>query len=755
MPERTAGILGGVLVGVTLVVLWLLTGVQADEIASFAAYEIFIVGLPGVLLYRAMSRRPGGALRHVAIGWPVGYAIEVGAFVLTAALDVRELFPFVPLAIAGAAALGSSLARRRVAANAAEPDEGSPALPPAAVIVTAAIAALAVAYLALGYFTQTPLPGDTASVSYPQDNVFDIGVIAEAKTRWPLQHPSVAGVPLRYHIYGFVDIAGVSQVTGIEPATLLFRLVPAVLIVLITIQVVALGRELGRSPWLGPLAAALVLLVGELDLDPERAFPFAGGFFSDLSGSPTFLFGIPLFLAAITIILAALTGRQRLGVRGSLLLMVLLLGAGGAKASILPVCLGALGLWTAWAWIAERAFPRRALAPLALTGAAWALTYLLVYSRGGGAGFSFGLAGFTEFTVIQELAGTMGHSLHHYVIKGAAALVGIIAILLPTLGIIWLIAERRARLAVGETWLLALFVTSLAAFLLLAHPGLGQAYFLYYGYIAGCVLSAQGILLFWQRAGAKDRRGSVLAGLIAGGLAIGLVASFGLHVPGRSSAGLGRLALWYGIVALAVAALAYWGGRRFSGARYTGLGVALVLLISLGALDTPLDEGPPVLRRLADDRPLYVSDGPETRGLTRDLYSGLRWVRDHSGDDEVFAVNNHSLDSAGLNSRYFYYTAFAERRSFLESWLYTPQSFELGFKRVELGERTPFARRLRLSDAAFDRAPPRVLEKLRTKYGVSLLLVDKVHGTATPALAKRARLVFQNDALDVYRLQPA
>ena len=38
-------------------------GVTPWELCRYAAYEVFLVGLPGVLVYRALARDPGTILR--------------------------------------------------------------------------------------------------------------------------------------------------------------------------------------------------------------------------------------------------------------------------------------------------------------------------------------------------------------------------------------------------------------------------------------------------------------------------------------------------------------------------------------------------------------------------------------------------------------------------------------------------------------------------------------------------------------------
>src|ERR1700675_255872 len=64
---------------------WLLSGVPPGDVLRWGAFEALYVVAPGCVLYLLLSRRPGGWLWVLAIGWPLGYALGGGAVALTAA----------------------------------------------------------------------------------------------------------------------------------------------------------------------------------------------------------------------------------------------------------------------------------------------------------------------------------------------------------------------------------------------------------------------------------------------------------------------------------------------------------------------------------------------------------------------------------------------------------------------------------------------------------------------------------------------
>ena len=214
--------------------------------------------------------------------------------------------------------------------------------------------------------------------------------------------------------------------------------------------------------------------------------------------------------------------------------------------------------------------------------------------------------------------------------------------------------------------------------------------------------------------------------VIAGAIGLGAVAALLLYVPGRRDRRLGAArGRPTALVALGIAAVVRPGLARGRGGRRPRRrrGLALLAAISLGLLNTPLDDGRPG-RREAErgEDPTRSTRPPQHPGLTRELYEGLRWVREHSGEDDRIAVNNDT-------PLYFYYSAFSERRAFLEAWLYSIDAQRIGYRRVARGEEIPFPELRELNAAVFDAARPDAVREMRDEYGVDFLLVDKAHGT--------------------------
>ena len=68
-------------------------------------------------------------------------------------------------------------------------------------------------------------------------------------------------------------------------------------------------------------------------------------------------------------------------------------------------------------------------------------------------------------------------------------------------------------------------------------------------------------------------------------------------------------------------------------------------------------------------------------------------MRDNTDVNSVLVVNNHSIFPDASDSKYFYYSAFAQRRIVLESWDYTRQAAANEVASLDAAH-TPFPRRL-------------------------------------------------------------
>lgn len=708
----------------------LATGVRPRELLALAGYEALFVVLPGVVALRALLPQPGSWVTQLALGWPLGYALEVALFAFGTWVGAPWLQVALPI-VAGLA-LVARLRRRDGAPRVAT----TPAFDRGTAWATAAVAVAALVLFALGPFASYPLPRGVPSVVLYADNVFDIALTAEASEHWPLTNANVAGEPLRYHVLAFVHGGAIGRTTGVELDVVVLRWMPTVLLLIVALQVAWLARRVApRRRWAPPAAVAILLLAGELDFDPNRDAPFVGLFRIDMVLSPTFAFALPFTIALAGVLARVLSNAAQPSRRTWLLVAVLTAAAIGSKGSTLLVLLGALGLFAVARLALDRVVDRRALTALALAVVVAAATYLAFFSGGGDAGATIRPLAFLDYSVFGDVRGLAS--------GGAWDVMRLAALLAPWAGALLLVGRLRGAARLRALWLGAITLGGLLPFLVLAQPGASQLYFLHVAAPAAAVLSAWGIALAWPRSVPARRGIAAAAAAVGGGLALAGV----LHALARDDADLTKalyaaifaaLLALVGVVALAVA-------RRPRDAA----SCAVALLVAVAVLDGPLDVLPPWLKSERAGTPHYTADtadGP--RGIDTELLTALRWLRDHSTPDDVIAVDTHTEAKGSDVARYFYAAAFAERRTFLGGWDYTAEAVA---HTAEGASGLPFAERRRLNAAAYsgDRG---ALEVLHDRNGVRFVVVDRKHARPASALARSMPRVYASPHVEIYRL---
>ena len=260
------------------IVGWLVTGVSLADVVKFVAYDVAFVAIPGVTLLWAVRGHRSGFLVTIALGWPLGEALEILAFSGTAQIGMRTLFLFYPIVVFVPCAL--VVWQRRRVAPAEEPGES---MSPQAMWIAAGAIALGLVYLTLMFLPLAPLPGSSVVVEYP-DYPYFLSLIAQVLHHWPPTTPGLVGVPLSYEWFVLFHIAAAAQVTGVSIPVIGLRLdyIPTVLVV--ACQLLAVGRSSSRSWWTGVTAVVVIFLLGPLDLTSSTKTPF-GTTSSSISGT--------------------------------------------------------------------------------------------------------------------------------------------------------------------------------------------------------------------------------------------------------------------------------------------------------------------------------------------------------------------------------------------------------------------------------------------------------------------------------------
>ena len=747
-------VLAALAVGVCVLALELIYGVNLGDALVYAGYELLYVVVPGCLVYRALAGRPGGVLRQLAIGWALGYALEILAFMATAATGTRTLMVVYPLVV-GLAAWG--LATRR--SHPADAPRSERELSTRFVWALAGVCIVALIYVGLAFFPVTRLPG-TEAVGYFQDYPWAISIAGEAKHHWPIQDPSVSGEPFPYHYFVHIHLASASQVTGLELPVIFFRLWILPLVALLVLQLVVAGQSLVRSARAGLVAACLVLFVGELQMDTTDEFvsviPFLGTFFIYLRDSPSFLLGLVMFLPLATLIGERMADRKGLGRPGDWILVGLLaIGASDAKIVLLPLLAGGLVLYAGWSWAAKRRVPLATWLALALVLLVFGTVYLLQYS-GRSSGLSLDLTAgyelFKDMPAVALIRSELGDALsglpgQEALLSAGSVIFGALGLLVaPLIGLVWVFRRQGLRLEEGQAWLLSLFGVGLAAFLFVSSPVGSQLYFFFTALMAGCVVSAHGLWLGWTTRSpfsVEQRRRFATLG-IAWVLLLGVILFAPRVVDLFSGAGsqARTYMFWFGGLFVSLALL-YLVARRWMGpTRWAAAALVSIAVILVGALDTPLKRIRPALRAASTD----------SGRVTPEVYEALEWIRDETPESAVIAVNNQLTE---LGPYEFDYGAFSERRVFLAGWGYSGQYLDQAPGTASSTTDNPYLERLALNEAAFARADAGALAALAEDYGVRYLVVDEVYGgeADTAALGRAATPVYAAPGISVYELR--
>lgn len=676
----------------------------------YALYFCLHVITPGVVVMYAVKGRPLSLTTAIALGIPTGFAIELLSFLGLAALGARQWMQFLPVGWIAVAIL----VRRRDGAW------------PVRCRLTARHALLALAMSALflwtvllaasQMFSESPLVAGLPQRPIFHDWVYLLSRAATIKQHWPLEDPSLAGTTLQYHYFMLVHVAAASWVTKLELGTILLRLMIVPLGGVLIVQAYALGRLVSRRAWGGVLAALLTVGASEVSFSPSYGESmFLGLFVRWLYVSPTFLFGMIFFGALLfAVASSATTGRLRPIEVGWLGLMAA--AATGAKGTVMPILLLALGLWAGWNWWRERHLPWRLVVIGAAMTVAFGGVYVATMSSWGG-----GQARFEPFHVYEltQFWKTWFSVWQHWLARwlpdaaatqlaalacGVVAFVGTCGVRL--LAIPYLLSGDASHRQGPVAWLGAVTIAGAALGGALHLHANSELYLILVIRLPLAVLASAFVVSMASRLRAWTRSFRATAGPDAA--AIGR--------PGLRSGELRLGLVWFAV---------------------GGVGLALAAQSATSVLRQQ--------RGFSE----WLRIGANTRVTEnmRQLRETMLWIRGHTERDAVLVANaftpvhlqkgrgrlvDHT--TAGVH---YYYSALSERRLWVEGPTYVMQT-TMARQRMERAARV-FA----------GGAPASAVTS-----GPCYALVDLSLGDgAKPALPLRAR-VFANARYEIYRLPP-
>jgi hypothetical protein len=714
------------------------------DILRYIAYGTFALALPGTLVYRALRRTPHTFVEDVAIGIAVGIVLELAAWAVFSALDLRSWVRLWPAVVIAVFAAVPGLRRHwRVSAYTARPSLAwSWALAGVVIVFTG--------YLYAVFLSDNPILPNTESTDQFLDLPYQLSLAAQAKIHFPPDLPQVAGEPLYYHWFAFVHLAMTSMVGGIDLPVVAMRLMVPAVCALIAVLTAVTGWRLTGRPWVGLAAAAMFFVIGDFD--------FADAIWPPFGTQTTFVVWVSLSMTmswALLVPLIAVTGDllrrkksgaiedsvPRIGPGAYVLVALFALASSATKASSLPVLAGGLVLACLAVLVAKRRIPW----VIVTLGAMVAVSQLAASA----VIFHFETYGLSIDPLIQLswawapqgeprplpkqvllIAATVAAFLLHLQLRGA--------------GIVSLFWIRKARLEPVHWFLLGGAIAGPVLFVMFS--GYAASWFGRAGFPFSLILSAWGFALVFERARLAQRGKALLAaGTTAFALALTAITwkyarGYPTGHPYSPLLPMLELAAVLGVIAVAAAVIWWLASRRLPGLKRRG-GVVL--------LSAALVAGAPGL--LMDAKFSWgVPGGPYgAKALVpASVVEAARWVRDHSDADDVVATNSHCAqvvhDCAQAAS--FYVSAYSERSVLLEGWAFAPRLMAVGQSEFWDDDLA------RLNEDAFYVPTAQGLSRLRSEHRVRYLIAVRQIAPESSRLRELAELVYDNGNAAVYDL---
>ena len=720
-------------------------GTPIGQVATFAAYVMVGLALPGALWVRLLRGHPTHIAEDLTLGLTVGYCLELVTYLVARAAGAPLLFLLWPIATLLAFAAVPGLRRHWRGGGVRAPAWWSWSL--------AALLAYVLVYSAATFFGRHALSGTYAPYV---DMPYHLALIGELKNHVPPQIPYVEGVPLAYHWFFYADAAATSWATGIEPVTLLFRLSGLPMFVAFVVLTAAAARRLTGGWWSGPAAVVLALLA-------TVAVPYAATAGSVFDAqtlpstwiSPTNLFGLALF-AAVLVVFMDLVHIEGRVLRGRWVLVGLLVfGAAGAKATLLPLLIGGLLTVLAGAVIGRRRVPAAAIGGLAFAVGGAVLAIVLLF-RGSTGGLTIGMGSLIAMPVAKSVGAGSTHGIAAIVIPAVAFLIALVLWSFMWAGAYGLLVRRRDAGADPRILLLlGVCAAALGAAVVFLYPGLSELYYLRTATGAFALLTVAGISALIP---ADVRRGPLIAGMavaaLIGGTMVRAIRAIGpdsLPRLGRERWPVVVLGMVLPVIALVLVTVAGARAARAASRRSRRLAGTAPLLVVALVMGFSL---PAMIQLVASPLETSVAADPAIPG---DGITAAVWLRDHSDPADVLATNLHcrrppAADGA-CDARNFWVSAYAERRALVEGWAYTAPAIAAA-ARLGVSDRTvPFWDQplLALNDQVFEAPTAGNLAALRDQHGVRWLFADLASADGD-ALARLATLRYRSGDFAVYEL---
>lgn len=681
--------------------------------------------LPGALIWRAVRPRHGSWLEDLAMGFAIGSVIAIAAQTVAGTLEMPWLSTGISIGVV-IVLVAIPVCRRRIreAQTSWEPWWFGP---------LASLATVAAIPQLLAYFREVPLTWTTGYRQPHVDAYLHLALAGELAHRGPVTFPWVASEPLAYHWFSHAWVANLSVVSGVELDQTLFRFMPAFLPLAVAIIVATAATRLTGKAWTGPVAAVLTLAGGDLNVfgRPTINHPLD-------PLSPSLGLSVPLLVALVVVLACRWRATARSG--AFILIPVLAIAAAGTKGSTLPLVVAGLGATAVACLLFNRSRLRTLIPELVVILACLAFAMLVIF-QGSAGGLTIDPRTAPEAAPLFEWLG--GQNV--VTSPGELAFVSVVVmfgVLARGAGLVVLFTTGQGRRDPMTWFLTGAGLAGVGALAVFAHPGASQLYFAYNAIPLLALGSTAGLASLVDQMGSKVA-GPVLIGLVAAVL-VALLPSGVLGVLSTT----GGLPQAIHLLEIAAVVLAAAGGLAWVSVRPRAtalVGTVVVTLLAAGVVV------------VANTATITVPTPPLAPGalaVSRGQIDAARWIRDHSGVNDLVMTNRHCITPTAphhCDTRRFVVAAFSERQVLLEGWTGTPRSSTLapfGHDSIFVNYWKPEL--LALNDGFIAKPDAAAAAKLAA-MGVRWVLVDFTRPHAS-TLEPFAHLRFRSQGAEVYQL---
>jgi hypothetical protein len=726
-------------------------GVSVRDIAAFGLYLGGWIALPGLLIWRWIDRRPGRPLvEDLTVGALVGYVLEFPVYLACLAAGVPRLYLLWPVVVAAATLThsgGRALWRR-----------GGPRMSIAWSWSVAALMGYLVVWFAHNVWAVSPVRASALRSPYI-DEPFHLSLAAGLKHFFPPQVPYVADTPLDYHWLSHLHIAAASWVSGVEPIVLLRVVAIPVMFLLVALAAATVAVRLTGAAWTGP-ALLGALLVGPADFSGWSDGAGEALLSTRLLLSPSAGFVNAALLVGALLCIEILRGVRRPWPAWAFLALIFV-AMTGAKSTSLPTLIAGLVAAAVVGSLVQRAVQWSAVGLAALSVGAMGIATAIFFGSGthGLALGPFALmsAKSRAYPGLLDAAGEMAPPVALVVAVSFMSYATLAAALLALLG-------RGGWRRPDHVFLVVACAAGFGAAFTFHQSGYSEYYFLYVTMlplVVGVVLATHDLVR------ALPARVTLIVGSLAlvsaavVGLAYGALTHQAQDTGNRKPLQIAlQLFAAPTIVMLLLCAatatlLVLLLPRLYSPASVhrRALVAPTIVLVFAGMGTVTFLRSIPNL--VSDPLPAtYVA--PAGPLIGKGGITAARWLRDHSGGDDLVATNAHceQPSPAPCIPRNFWMAGYTERRVLVEGWSYISRS-SVGLPAPAdedtVGQAFWDPPLLDLNDAAFTRPSAATLDALRAR-GVDWLLVDEGFTVDLPALRAQARQVFESGRYAVFRL---